>query len=146
MSLDTDQQAALVQLASLITEEETGIVRVLIDPEDRCNETPYLEISDDEGMFELRTGGGIREITWPLHITVHIDRGDLADAHQTGRSIRARLIDRLGDDIPLGGHCHHTAWQEGLQVVDLTREDDGVHEVGVDGVYELVFHSTRTFA
>ena len=56
------------------------------------------------------------------------------------------LIDRLGDDIPLGGHCHHTAWQEGLQVVDLTREDDGVHEVGVDGVYELVFHSTRTFA
>lgn len=142
--LDVAQQAALEALQALVTEEETGFARVHLDPKDAYNEFPCLVIEDDEGMLEERTGGGLRDVLWPLHLLGYVQRGDLADSHKQARSLRARLIDRLGSDIKLGGNVKVTRWREpGLQIVKA--EVGNVEYVGLDGVYELIFQATRTY-
>ena len=139
--LDVQQEQALQNLKALLTFEETGIERVSIDALDSINETTLVIV--DLGMQEARPGNSRREIRWDLGLQVYIQKSDLETAHQLARSIRARLIDRLGDAVTLGGAVSSSQWAEPLKIVQL--DSGATSYLGLDCVYTLWIRDARTF-
>jgi hypothetical protein len=141
--LKTIQKNAIDNLTALMTFEATEIVRVYFEPQGAINELPALLIFD-EGMTELRPGNARREIEWHLRLQVLAQEGDSVEAYELARDIRANLVDKLGEDITLGGVVQRTTWRDPIQLLNL-RWGDADH-AGVDGVYTIWLNDSRTFS
>ena len=142
MSLADTQLLALERLQALLQSAEVGIRLVEIEEPDSINVFPTLVIFDD-GLQESRPGGGKRIIEWDLHLQVWCTQADKRRGYREALRIRANMVDRLGDDITLGGAVSNTSWRGPLSVVEIGEDPK---YSGVDGVLTLVIWDARTFS
>ncbi len=145
MALKDSCSTALTNLAGLLTEATTGLEYVYTEPPDQIN-APCL-VMRDQGLSEGRAGGW-RIVEWELEFSVYVSlRPDTPTAYDTARDIRADLVDRLGDDITLGGAIHNSYWKQPPRVTALRwGGEEGTLHAGVIGVLTLVIKEARSFA